>query len=1022
MRSAHRGHGRGDGHRRRARGPPATQADRAGASRAGRGRGRARTRRPGRPPPPRRSAARRRVSARSVERTNSTPSERAPATRATVRRVAAVRTSTARRMRARSARSTWSWRTDSASRWRNQAGTPSRARPAIVAGTDVDAATALTATMPIVALARIARPTRRPGSRQRSGPAPRRAGPLPASAYTTARTASGRSSASRPATARASTRASAATTTATAPCAASAHGAVGGVTATTSRKATSPTTLTSAGSPDSGPRSRSGAGPAACDALTGPAPALSRPRPRPRVGVGVGLGSGAGLDRHGRRHRGRRSRRTRRRTARTRSGRRRRIVPRARAVSTASSTGDDQVRPADGGRHRRRRHRVGSAHDELERRRPGGGQRRQPGGHPAADGERPPRPARRGRTSANAPQATSAGTIPSLTRLSPRAVTPPSASTSACSTTTTATHRMATAGPTSRAARPVPTRWALVPSPTGTHEQLGDEQVGGDHGRQAGGPVPQRGAGPAGGHGDAARGHDPGRRRGREVDPAVRDVHRGSRSSGRSPSRRAAAAGCRRRRPGRSPPPRCPAARRRGRRWPASSAAAPASIRRRAIVRWWARPVSTTSVEPGSASASHATGTAAGSSSPEAIVTGVPGGGTTPAASGAAVADETPGVVVTRTPRATSAAASSAGPRADEQVAALQAHDPVRPARAWASSMSTTLRERPGVAVGRAADVAPLGGGRGEGDDRVGRVAVGHDDVGLGEEPGGPTGEQQRVAGARRRPGARPRRSRPGLLGEPPQGVEGGGGHRAAAPLPHVRDGGQAARPQRGLGLGRPDEADRQADDERRREASRGRRGRSPRPAPSGRCRRPRPRPRASGRPPSRMAAADTVRSGSAARSRSARARPSASRDTVPARLRGDRHHLDVRHHRGAGSQGGDAGRAGRLVDHQGVGVARRRRRRGSPGPRRPGTTAASGRGRPARRGCGSSRPRSGGRAGSRRHLLARVVAAGHEPLARRRRCRRCPTSTIDRMPATVGSRSASVVRHDGLRPARWRR
>ena len=157
----------------------------------------------------------------------------------------------------------------------------------------------------------------------------------------------------------------------------------------------------------------------------------------------------------------------------------------------------------------------------------------EPGGDPAADGQRAPRPSGPAGSSANTPQATSAGTIPSLTRLSPRAVTPPSASTSACTTTTTATHRMAIAGPTSRAARPGADEVGAGAEPDRHHEELGDEQVGGDHGGQAGGPVPQRGPGAAGRHGHAARGHDPGGRRRRQVDPAVRDVHGGSRSSGR---------------------------------------------------------------------------------------------------------------------------------------------------------------------------------------------------------------------------------------------------------------------------------------------------------------------------------------------------------------------------------------------------------------------------------------------------------------------------------------------------------
>src|SRR5690606_215284 len=55
-------------------------------------------------------------------------------------------------------------------------------------------------------------------------------------------------------------------------------------------------------------------------------------------------------------------------------------------------------------------------------------------------------------------------------------------------------------------------------------------------------------------------------------------------------------------------------------------------------------------------------------------------------------------------------------------------------------------RPRGLVAVG--ADVAPLGRGRCEGGDRLGGVEVGDDDVGLGQQPGGPPGEQQRVARA----------------------------------------------------------------------------------------------------------------------------------------------------------------------------------------------------------------------------------------------------------------------------------
>ena len=57
--------------------------------------------------------------------------------------------------------------------------------------------------------------------------------------------------------------------------------------------------------------------------------------------------------------------------------------------------------------------------------------------------------------------------MPSLTMLRPMAVTPPSARTSAWSTTTVATQTMAIDGPTSATARPVPMRCALVPNPTG---------------------------------------------------------------------------------------------------------------------------------------------------------------------------------------------------------------------------------------------------------------------------------------------------------------------------------------------------------------------------------------------------------------------------------------------------------------------------------------------------------------------------------------------------------------------------
>ena len=59
-------------------------------------------------------------------------------------------------------------------------------------------------------------------------------------------------------------------------------------------------------------------------------------------------------------------------------------------------------------------------------------------------------------------------------------------------------------------------------------EQLGDEEVGGDDGRQRGDPLPEGHVGPADGHAGARHG-DAGGRGGRgKVDPAVRDVHGGS--------------------------------------------------------------------------------------------------------------------------------------------------------------------------------------------------------------------------------------------------------------------------------------------------------------------------------------------------------------------------------------------------------------------------------------------------------------------------------------------------------------
>ena len=88
------------------------------------------------------------------------------------------------------------------------------------------------------------------------------------------------------------------------------------------------------------------------------------------------------------------------------------------------------------------------------------------------------------------------------------------------------------------------------------------------------------------------------------------------------------------------------------------------------------------------------------------------------------------------------------------------------------------------------------------------------------------------------------------------QGVEGRGGDGRApllAAVGHLR---QPGRAQRRLGLRRADEADRQADDERRAR----RRGRAARTAPSARSRRPRPRPARPRRTPSARRRRERVR------------------------------------------------------------------------------------------------------------------------------------------------------------------
>ena len=54
-----------------------------------------------------------------------------------------------------------------------------------------------------------------------------------------------------------------------------------------------------------------------------------------------------------------------------------------------------------------------------------------------------------------------------LTTLSPSAVSPPSANSRACTTSTTVTHSAPTYGPTSTAASTPPSRWPLVPLATG---------------------------------------------------------------------------------------------------------------------------------------------------------------------------------------------------------------------------------------------------------------------------------------------------------------------------------------------------------------------------------------------------------------------------------------------------------------------------------------------------------------------------------------------------------------------------
>ncbi len=158
--------------RRRASAAAGTRA-RAGTRASGPRRGRgsasppvgrsARGRRPGRAPQRRRPAAAG-PTVRSL-RTNSDPRARVPVVTAASRPPAPVRTATARRRRARSARRTPSCRAATATRWQNQAGArEAAAGRRTISGTDVEAARALTATMPIVALASMASPARSPGS------------------------------------------------------------------------------------------------------------------------------------------------------------------------------------------------------------------------------------------------------------------------------------------------------------------------------------------------------------------------------------------------------------------------------------------------------------------------------------------------------------------------------------------------------------------------------------------------------------------------------------------------------------------------------------------------------------------------------------------------------------------------------------------------------------------------------------------------------------------------------------------
>ena len=322
-------------------------------------------------------------------------------------------------------------------------------------------------------------------------------------------------------------------------------------------------------------------------------------------------------------------------------------------------------------------------------------------------------------------------------------------------------------------------------------------------------------------------------------------------------------------------------------------------------------------------------------------------------------------------------------PRAHERVAALEPHHPL-PAGGPGGEQVGDGVGGPGGPVRRSADVAALSGGRRQREDRFGGGTVGHDDVGRAEQRDGPPGEQERVTRARsdevddagHRPSWLTRHRR----------VEGGGGDRAAAPLADVGQRRQAAGPQRRLGVGRADETDREADHQRRVEPVGGgqgdhllQRGRrvaddhdgTGRPALGG-------HPHGGGRDrQARFASTVDGRPGPTLGEQRAGAGPSG----------GDRHHVDVGDHRCPPA----AGRRPRLRTparrRRGCRRSRHRRRRGSPGPPRPGSGAASGRDRPARRRSGSSPPRSGAPGGpSRPARPVAMVAAGDDPTVDHRR------------------------------------